>query len=166
MYFAYAYTYFYSYIHMCVCAKNLFYFLHNAVTCLQTTLSHRWSLPRSHVLNWPVTFLVHRAVTWKMLCSHGFCGSLRIQTPIPPFLLLTYLHYQGAAYFNIYIFINFYSLQACSLSKDPCDAGTLFTKNFRLSVLAGTDPQENTTFDMRPWKRLPKLNDKTEIMSV
>lgn len=63
---------------MGVCVKNLFYFLHNAVICLQTTLSHPCSLLRLDVLNWPVT-LLHRAVTWKMLStdSVGALGDYR-----------------------------------------------------------------------------------------
>lgn len=56
----------------------------------------------------------------KWSAQHRFCGSLRrLQIPIPPFLLLTHLHCQRAAYSNTYVFINLYSLQACSLSKDP-----------------------------------------------
>ena len=44
--------------------------------------------------------------------------------------------------------------------------GTLVTENFRLSVLTGTDSQENTAFDLRLWRRLPKLNDRIRIMGV
>lgn len=51
-----------------------------------------------------------------MVCSAWFCGSLRrLQIPIPPFLLLTHLHDQGAAHFNTCTFMNFCSLQAYSL---------------------------------------------------
>lgn len=44
--------------------------------------------------------------------------------------------------------------------------GTLVAENFRLSVLMGTEPQENTAFDLRPWRRLPKLSDSTGIVGV
>lgn len=32
----------------------------------------------------------------------------------------------------------------------PICVGTLDAENFKLSVLKGTDPQENTIFDLRP----------------
>lgn len=46
------------------------------------------------------------------------------------------------------------------------DVRTLGTENLKLSVLTGTDPQENTAFNLRPWKRLPRLNYRTGIMGV
>lgn len=44
--------------------------------------------------------------------------------------------------------------------------GTLEAENFSLSLLKGTDPQENITFNLRLWKKLPKLSDSTGIMDV
>ncbi|XP_064272563.1 uncharacterized protein LOC135298679 [Passer domesticus] len=41
--------------------------------------------------------------------------------------------------------------------------GILDAENFKLSVLKGTDPPENTAFDLRPWRRLPKFIDSTGI---
>ena len=50
--------------------------------------------------------------------------------------------------------------------KASMSVGTLSSENFSLSVLTDSDPQKHTAFDLRPWERLPKLCDNTEVVTV
>uniref|UniRef100_A0A8C5NQR2 Obscurin n=1 Tax=Junco hyemalis TaxID=40217 RepID=A0A8C5NQR2_JUNHY len=56
--------------------------------------------------------------------------------------------------------------QKLTFKIDVTGVGILDAENFKLSVLKGTDPQESTAFDLRLWRRLPKLINTTEIMGV
>lgn len=44
--------------------------------------------------------------------------------------------------------------------------GSWESESFGRFVLTGADPQENTAFELRLWKRIPKLSDGTEITGV
>lgn len=48
----------------------------------------------------------------------------------------------------------------------PPVVGTLESENFKLAVLTGTDSQENTAFDLRAWRKLPKLSGRTGVTGV
>lgn len=57
----------------------------------------------------------------------------------------------------------FPSIKAKSIRKT---LGVLNAENFKFSVPTDSDSQENTTFNLKPYRKLPKLIDNTEIMSV
>lgn len=120
------FTFTHIYIYMCACMKNYFHFLHTLYISHLAHCFHShpwWSLLRLDVLNGPFTLMLHIAQTrpGKWCAQNQFCGSLRrLQISIPPFLLLTYLHQQGATYLASYTFTIFYSLKAYSLSRELC----------------------------------------------
>lgn len=111
-------------IYMCVCIWRTYFIFYTHYICLTYYFhSHPWSLLRLDVLNGPFILMLHRAQMWpgKWSVQHQFCGRLsRLQISIPPLILLTYLHYQGATYLATSMFINLYSLQAYSLSSELC----------------------------------------------
>lgn len=55
-----------------------------------------------------------------------------------------------------------------ALSSAPSwgSVGVLVAENFKFSVLAGTDSQENTAFHLGLWGRLPRFNNGTKIIGV
>lgn len=114
----------FTHIYVCVCVWRTYFIFYTHDICLTYYFhSHPWSLLRLDVLTGPFILMLHRAQMWpgKWSVQHQFCGRLsRLQISIPPLILLTYLHYQGATYLATSMFINLYSLQAYSLSSELC----------------------------------------------
>lgn len=127
-----------TYTYVCVYVWRIYFIFYPHYICLTYYFhSHPWSLLRLDVLNGPFILMLHRAQMspGKWSVQRQFCGSLsRLQISVPPFFLLTYLHYQGATYLATYMFINICSLQAYSLSSKLC-IGVVESTQFLCSLL-------------------------------
>lgn len=117
--------------------KNLFYFLGTLYVSYILLSQPSLVIAEVRCVNGTFISMLHRPQMspGKESVQHQFYGSLsRLQISIQSFFLLTYLQHQGATCSASYMFINIYSLQAYSLSRELC-IGVVESTQFLCSLL-------------------------------